>query len=345
MTQVEPAPIPHRGSGPVLTFGLTGANGFVGSNLCRHLLAAGHRVQALVRAGADRRGIANMPELQVHEGDLGDAASLQRAFAGCTVVVHAAARTADWGAWKLFEAANVRGVTEVLAAARASVVRRVVHLSTVSVYGFPGLVEVTEDQPWLARPRDPYISSKQQGERLARAAHGADLEVTVLRPGGLYGPHDRITSAPLFAALERGRLPLVDRGRHLLAPAYVDNLVQAIWLAATRPNAAGRVYNITDAGRITWHDYLFAACEELGCPPPRRSLPAALALPLAAAVEDVSRWLRPDRMPPLTRYRIRAVMADSHFDCQRARDELGYAPVVATREGLRRTVAWYRATP
>jgi nucleoside-diphosphate-sugar epimerase len=343
MATAWPEVIPARGTAAPLVFGITGANGFVGSNLCRHLLGAGHRVRGLVRANADRRFIADLGDLTLCIGALADPDSLRQGFVGCDIVIHAAARTADWGPWDLFEGSNVRGVAAVLDAAKHVGVRRLVHLSSVSVYGFPGVTDVTEDRPWLPRPRDPYVTSKQMGERLARDAHGNGIEVVVLRPGGLYGPNDHVTSAPLFAALERGRLPLVDGGRHLMAPAYVDNLVQAVWRAATHANAGGNAYNVADDRRTTWREYLRWASDDLGCRPPTLSLPSSIALPISAGVEDLWGWFLPRRMPPLTRYRIRAVMADSHYSCQRARDELGYAPTVTTREGLRRTVAWYRS--
>lgn len=321
---------------------MTGANGFVGSNLCRHLLESGCHVRGLVRPRADRRFIASLPGLEPCTGDLGDSASLERAFADVAIVFHTAARTSDWGPWIEFESVNVAGVARVLEAARMRGVRRVVHFSSVSVYGFPGRADVTEDQPWRALPNDPYVTSKQRGETTALGGHSRGLEVVVLRPGGLYGPNDHVTSAPLFTALQQGGLPWVDHGRHLMAPAYVDNLLQAACLAATRAEAAGRVYNVTDDGRTTWRQYLEWACAELGCSAPRWSLPSRVAWPLAAAVESTARLLRLREAPPLTRYRVRAVMADSHYSCACAKRELGYAPAVTTREGLRRTVDWYR---
>lgn len=344
MSSGDPAPIPNHRDDRPLTLCVTGANGFVGSNLCRHLLVAGHRVRGLVRPSADRRFITDLTQLEIHGGDLADTGALTRAFTGVEVVFHVAARTADWGVWALFEETNIRGVANVMAAALAAGVRRVVHFSSVSVYGFPGEADVTEDRCGIERPRDPYIRSKQQGETIARAAHGLNLEVVVLRPGGLYGPNDHVTSAPLFTALERHQIPYVDGGRHLLAPAYIDNLIQASWLAAARPDAAGRVYNITDDGRTTWREYLDWSCAELGCAPPRWSLPVKVAWSLACLCEDGARLLRLAGPPPLTRYRVRAVMADSHYSSARAKQELGYAPAVSTREGLRRTVAWYRRT-
>ncbi len=321
---------------------VTGANGFVGSNLCQHLLASGCRVRGLVRPRSDRRFIRTLPDLELHDGDLGDRASLERAFADVAIVFHAAARTSDWGPWSEFESVNVAGVARVMEAARTQGVRRVVHFSSVSVYGFPGRADVTEDLPWRALPDDPYITSKQLGETMALGCHGRGTEVVVLRPGGLYGPNDHVTSVPLFTALQQGGLPWVDGGRHLMAPTYVDNLLQAACLAAIRAEAAGRAYNVADDGRTTWREYLEWACAELGCRAPRWSLPSRVAWPLAVVVESTARLLRLREAPPLTRYRVRAVMADSHYSCARAKRDLGYAPAVSTREGLRRTVDWYR---
>lgn len=321
---------------------ITGANGFVGSNLCGHLLASRCDVHGLVRPGCDRRFISSLRELRLHEGGLGDRASLERAFEGAALVFHVAARTADWGPWREFEATNIAGVTNVMEAARTCGVRRVVHFSSVSVYGFPGVADVTEDHPWRELPGDPYVTSKQRGEAAALGFHGRGIEVAALRPGGLYGPNDHVTSLRLFDALERRRMPYVDGGRHLMAPAYIDNLLQAAVLAAAHAQAAGRVYNVTDDGHTTWRQYLEWACAELDCTPPRQSLPSTVAWPLAAGVESAWNFLRLNREPPLTRYRARAVMADSHYSSARAKRELGYAPAVTTREGLRRTVAWYR---
>jgi len=327
---------------PGTRVGITGANGFVGSNLCSHLLASGCDVHGLVRPGSDRRFVSTLRELRLHEGELGDRTSLERAFAGAALVFHVAARTADWGPWSEFEATNIAGVTNVMEAARACGVRRVVHFSSVSVYGFPGVADVTENHPWRQLPEDRYVTSKQRGEVAALGFHGRGIEVAALRPGGLYGPNDHVTSLRLFDALERRRMPYVDGGRHLMAPAYIDNLLQAAVLAATRAEAAGRVYNVTDDGHTTWRQYLEWTCAELGCAAPRQSLPSAVAWPLAAGVESTWEFLRLSREPPLTRYRARAVMADSHYSSARAKRELGYAPAVTTREGLRHTVAWYR---
>ncbi|RMD88660.1 MAG: hypothetical protein D6807_05240, partial [Alphaproteobacteria bacterium] len=113
--------------------------------------------------------------------------------------------------------------------------------------------------------------------------------------------------------------------------------------AGTRPEAAGEAFNAVDDGHVTWRDYIGWMCDELGCPPPWLSLPRALAWPLAGLVEDLARLTRRRAAPPVTRYRVRAVMHDHHYATAKAKERLGWRPRVTTRAGIAGTVAWYRA--
>jgi len=116
---------------------VTGANGFIGSNLCRYLLAHSHKVSGLVRRASDRHSLNKIRGLKLFEGDITDRDSLEAAVAQTEVVYHLAGYVSDWGPWSAFYAGNVLGVANIMEAARAAGVRRVVHLSSVSVYGFP----------------------------------------------------------------------------------------------------------------------------------------------------------------------------------------------------------------
>ncbi len=323
-----------------MTVVVTGATGFIGGALARRLVETGTEVRGLVRPGGGRRplpaGVRPVP------GDLGDRAALIAAFDGADVVYHCAGLVADWGPYDAFHAANVAGTGTVMSAARGAGVARVVHMSSVSVYGFPGGSELDEDTPFVPRPSDPYVTSKAAAEAVARAAHGRGLEVAILRPAGVYGPGDTTTSAPLLDALAARRFVFVDGGRHRMAPIHVDNLVDLAIRAGTRAEAAGEAFNAVDDGHVTWRDYIAWMCDGLGCPMPRVSLPGALAWPLAGAVETLARVTRRRRAPPVTRYRVRAVMRDHHYATTKAKERLGWQPRIATRAGVAGTVAWYR---
>lgn len=322
---------------------VTGANGFIGSNLCAHLIRHGYSVAGLVRRTSDLSFLAQLEPLDVLEGDITEAESLKSAMKNISIVYHVAGYSSDWGPWKVFRAGNVEGVRNVMEAARQQGVRRVVHISSVSVYGFPGAAGLTEDTQFTPRPGDRYITTKAEGERLALGYHGQGIEVSVIRPAGVFGPNDRTTTLQLAPALLGGKFGYVDGGRHLMAPVYVDNLVELIRLAGEHGKAPGQAFNAMDDGRITWRQFIEWMCEELGCAKPRLSVPGGLIWPVAAAVEAAAKVAGKKTSPLINKYRIRAVMRDSHYSTAKARALLGYRPAVTTREGLRRTAAWYRA--
>ncbi|MCC7414249.1 MAG: NAD-dependent epimerase/dehydratase family protein [Gammaproteobacteria bacterium] len=322
---------------------VTGANGFIGGNLCRHLAAAGDEVTALVRPSGDRRSLADLPAVRVASGDITARASLAGALAGAEIVYHAAGYVSDWGPWRAFCAGNVEGVRNVIEAARAAGVRRVVHVSTVSCYGFSGGVDIGEDTPFTPRPRDRYITSKAAGERLALGYNGDGIEVTAIRPGTVYGPHDRTTTVKLAEALEAGRFGYVDGGRHLMAPCHVDNLVTMLRGAGESPAAPGEAFNAVDDGRVTWREFIGWMCADLGCPEPWLSLPHVVLWPVAVLAETGGRALGLRESPLLNTYRLRAVMKDTHYSTAKAARLLGWRPSLATREGVARAIAWYRS--
>lgn len=321
---------------------VTGANGFIGSNLCAHLIEQGYAVTGLVRPTGNRAFLTGLGPLALVEGDIARRDSLDAAMRGAAIVYHVAGYASDWGPWNAFRAGNIEGAGNVLEAAREYGVRRVVHISSVSVYGFPGGADIAEDHPLIPRPADRYITTKADGERLAMSWHGRGIEVAAIRPAGVYGPNDRTTTLQLAPALEAGKFGFVDGGRHLMAPLYIDNLVQMIRLVGEHPKAAGEVFNAMDEGRTTWREFIAWMCEDLQCPLPRLSLPAAVVWPAAVLIEQAARALGMKSSPLVNTYRIRAVMADSHYSTRKAQALLGWRPEVATREGVRRTIAWYR---
>lgn len=321
---------------------VTGANGFIGSQLCASLSRLPElEIFGLVRAGSDLSFLEGLDRLRLLSGDLTEPEGLSRAARGISVIYNVAGLVADWGPWAEFRAANVDGVRNLLEAARQNDVRRVVHLSSVSVYGFPGGRGIDEDTQVVPRPHDAYIHSKSEGERLVMQANDGALQTTVVRPAGVYGPNDRTTTAKLAAALLAGRFAYVDRGRHLMAPVYVGNLVELLRLAADSVLAPGQAFNAVDDGLVTWRDYIEWLCADLGCAPPRLSVPAAVAWPLGTCMEATARIAGLRRPPPITRFRLRAVTQDNHYSNAKAKRLLGWQPSVSTRVGVRRAAHWY----
>jgi len=321
---------------------VTGANGFIGSNLCACLAhKPGIEVRGLVRPAGDRGFLSGLDGVAVLTGDVTQPETLGPAVKGAELVYHVAGYSTDWGPWETFRAGNVTGVRNVLEAARRWNVRRVVHISSVSVYGFPGGADLDEETAFTPRPDDRYITTKAEGDRLAMSCHGNGLEVVVVRPAGVYGANDRTTTMQLVPALLKGQFGFVDDGVHLMAPAYIDNLTQLLALAGEVTEAAGEAFNAADDGRTTWRQYIGWMCEDLCIPVPRLSLPSAIVWPAAVATDAFGKALGMKHSPPINKYRVRAVMRDSHYSTEKAKRLLGYNPAISTREGIRRTIAWY----
>jgi nucleoside-diphosphate-sugar epimerase len=312
---------------------VTGATGFLGAATAARLRAEGLRVRALVRS-AD--GCTEADERCV--GDLRDAASLARAVDGVDCVVHAGARVSTSGTWEEFEAVNVRATDALIQQAVAAGVRRIVHVSSLSVYAVPGDdATVTEDSPYDdgADERGFYARSKLAADRVATNAMRAGAPLTIVRPGLLYGPGRMPPLARRVVALGPLRVLFASPG-YLLPLAYIDNVADAIVLAVRSPAAAGRAYTIVDV-HARQADYA-RLYREIGA---QRWLPVYAPRPVlrlaASAAEGLARII--GRRAPITRHQVDRTLRSATFTTQRAHDELGWSPRVPLDEALRRTFA------
>lgn len=306
---------------------VTGATGFLGGVTARELARAGQTVTGLGRDGA--RGAALEADgVRFVAADL-RGADWDALLDGMEGVVHAAARSTLWGHASDFHADNV-APSAALAHACARRGVRLVHVSTPSVYNATGRTEqVREDTPVGPRFDSLYARSKWQAEQAVRAALP---DATVLRPRGIYGVGDTSIVPRLAAALRAGRLPRLTSSEVWTELTDVRNVAHAITLALTRP--ASGVFNITDGQAIPLWATLDRLADTLGVPRPTRRVPARLLEGIAAALELGAR-LHPDRPePPLTASGVRLLTRPMTLDLTRARERLGYAPVVTPERGL-----------
>lgn len=320
---------------------VTGATGFTGGHLARHLQTEGHHVAALVRpVSLPRAAALQAAGIDVRPGDLADPAAVQRATEGCEVVYHIAATYREAGqSDAAYAQVNVGGTRHVLEAARAAGARRVVHCSTGGVHGHIEHPPATEDAP-LA-PGDIYQATKLEAERLADAFGRSErIEVVIARPIGIYGPGDT-RFLKMFRGLARGRFPMLGRGDVFYHLTYIDDLVRGFQLCGEVPGAAGRTYILAGPEYTTLNELVARMAQELGVAPPRWHFPVWPVWLLGAWCEAVCVPLRIE--PPLYRRRVDFYRKSRAFDTTRAREELGYEPVTDLRTGIRRTAEWYRA--
>ena len=321
---------------------VTGATGFTGGHLATTLARRGYDVRALVRPrSAERFARSEVAAAGVTrcDGDLTDAEAVARAAHGADVVYHIAATYREAGQPPAaYRAVNVRGTLNVLEGALQGGARRVVHCSTGGVHGHIEKPPANEDAPF--NPGDIYQETKLEAEALARdygRTHA--LEVVVARPIGIYGPGDT-RFLKMFRGLARGRFPMLGSGNVFYHLTYIDDLVEGFRLCGEVPAAAGRTYILAGPEYTTLKELVALIARELGVTPPRRHLPVWPFWTAGLLCEAVCVPLRIE--PPLYRRRVDFYTKSRAFDTTRARTELGFAPRVDLKDGIRRTAAWYR---
>ncbi len=319
-----------------MTVLVTGATGFLGGRLAEVLRERGEHVRVLVR----RKGALEGCGYEIAHGRLEDPESLRRAVAGVDVVYHCAGLASDWAPWSEFIDVNVTGVRYLLeAAAKAGCVRRVVHVSTTDVYGYP---RVACDESYGIRDVGlPYNRTKGQGEQEAWRVHReTGLPVTVVRPASIYGPRGKDFVVEFARLLCAGSMILIGGGRAPAGLLYVDNAVEAMIAAAACDETVGKAYNLRDETCETWRQYAFDLADGLGVKRPWINLPERPTLAAAWLCEQAARILRRQERPLLTRHAALLLCRDQAYSIDRARRDFGFRSTVSYSEGVERCLAW-----
>ena len=325
-----------------MTVLITGAAGLLGSHLTELLLADGERTRVLVRPGEALRSWERSG-LEIHEGDAADPALLRTALAGVDRVLHCAARTGPWGPWPEYERTNVGALRTLTELASAAGVRRIVHVSSITVHGDDVHGDADETAPM--RPgANPYSRSKAAGERLLQQLPaGLRARLTIVRPGLLYGPRDTGSFARFAALIGERKMVMIGPGRNRMPLIYVTDAARGILLASTAEQAAGRAYLLVNDEPVTQRGYLDAIASGLGAPPVSRRVPYRLAVGIGMTAEIAARLLHREQPPPLTSFGVRVLGGENRFSIARARAELGFEPRVSLAEGVRNSIDWYLA--
>jgi dihydroflavonol-4-reductase len=317
---------------------VTGATGFTGGHLAQRLAAQGDRVRALVR-DREKAGQLATAGLEVVVGDITNRDQLREAMRGIDVVYNIAALYREAGLpATAYRAVNAEAVATIVELASETGVRRVVHCSTVGVHGDIEHPPANEDAP--LRPGDVYQETKVEGEALGRtAAARTGVELVIARPTGIYGPGDR-RLFKLFGEIARGRFVMLGSGRNFYHLTYIDALCDGFRLCGTVAAAANRTY-ILGGGEVTTLAELVAITAGVaGVNGPRLRLPVWPVWLAGAACEAIFTPL--GISPPIYRRRVDFFRKSRAFDISRARAELGFAPRVGIRDGVSRTLGWYR---
>ncbi|CAA7048028.1 unnamed protein product [Microthlaspi erraticum] len=300
-----------------------------------------------ILGGAMRSG-----RVQYVSADLRNQSQVVKAFQGAEVVFHMAAPDSSINNHQLHYSVNVQGTTNVIDACVEVGVKRLIYTSSPSVVfdGVTGISNANETMPYPSKHNDSYSATKAEGEALVMKANGRNgLLTCCIRPSSIFGPGDRLLVPSLVAAARAGKSKfIIGDGSNLYDFTYVENVVHA-HVCAERAlasggevcaKAAGQAYFITNTEPIKFWEFMSQLLEGLGYERPSIKIPAIVMMPIAHLVELVYKLLGPYGMkvPQLTPSRVRLLSCNRTFDSSKAKDRLGYAPIVPLQEGIKRTI-------
>ncbi|WP_433701177.1 NAD-dependent epimerase/dehydratase family protein [Nocardiopsis sp. CA-288880] len=330
---------------------LTGGSGFVGQHTITRLIADGHAVWALARSPeaaqrVERAGATPVP------GDLADLRGPDHRSGGaptgtprpapdwlavldrCGAVIHSAARMEFWGPDAGFERDNHRPTVALFSAAASAGVERFVLISAAAVSTDRRRTpEVVSEETPTGRPIIAYGRVKLATERALARTATPGMTLVTLRPPFIWG-RGMTTLRDSAAAAAAGQFAWIDGGRHVMDFVHVDNLAAATAAALSRGRDRG-VYYVTDGAPMPIRDFFTQVLETAGADVSgARSVPLAVASPVAGVLDRTWRLLRRPTPPPLYDWMIAIMGRDRSYDITRARAELDYRPGVSFSAGL-----------
>lgn len=273
------------------------------------------------------------------ENDITDRESVRQTFPDCDVVFNiAAAYRAEHVDESIFERVNVDATRHLLEEAEQRGIGRFVHCSTVGVQGEIEDPPASED--YRFNPGDHYQESKLAGEQVALEFASKGLDVSVVRPVGIYGPGDT-RFLKMFKPVSKGYFFMIGSGKSLYHMTYIDDLVEGFILAATRQEAVGEVFTIAGEKYTTLNELVQYVADAVGVKRREIHIPLRPVMWAAVVCDRVFRSI--GMRPPLYPRRVEFFVLDRAFSIEKAQRLLGYKPNVSLQEGLRRTAEWYRS--
>lgn len=317
---------------------VTGATSLLGGAVARRLLERGDNLRAFQR----RPGSLDVDQ---RLGSIEDEAAVAAAAEGADAIVHLAARVGVTGRWPDFEATNFGGTANVIGAARAVGVHRLVYVSSPSVaHAGTSLVGA------LAAPADPgavrghYARSKAMAERLALTADGPELDVVAIRPHLVWGPGDTQLIGRIVDRARAGRLAIVGSGAALVDTTYVDNAADALVAALDRaPELGGRVFVVSNGQPRPIAELVSRIVASAGLTPPTMRVPSIAARLGGRLLERWWEMTGREDDPPMTGFLAEQLSTAHWFDQRQTRQALAWEPMVDLDEGFRRLREWFAA--
>ena len=318
---------------------VTGANGFLGSYLVRHLLQHNYEVTAMTRRRDE--GLANL-DVEMAHGDVRDFDSVLSACTGQDIVFHTAGISGIWGPWKKYYTTNTVGTRNVVDACIQSSVRRLIYTSSPSVtFNGQHQTNIDESAPYPKRWLCHYPHSKALAEQnVLNANDDFDLLTCALRPHLIWGPGDRHLIPRLIDRAKKKQLRRVGDGANLIDTIYVENAAEAHLQAAEAlvedSPLCGRAYFISQDDPVNCWEWINEILQMAGVQRVRQSISFRWAYRLGYALESVHEMMNKDSEPRMTRFLAAQLAKNHYFDISRAKRDFGYSPRIGNAAAMLR---------
>lgn len=324
---------------------VTGAAGFLGGRTAKYL--SGLFPEATILATSRRAHRATELEdagVTFVAGDLCDPAFCMQLTRDADAIVHCAALSAPFGNYTAFLRSNLIATQQLLEAAENNGVKRFIFISTPSIYfNYADRLQVTENDPLPSTFVNHYASTKWMAEKWVLDRNGKGIHTLALRPRAIIGAEDTVILPRVLEAHAKGKLRIVGDGKTICDFTCVRNIIEAIVCSLNASEQAfGEAYNICDDDPMPLWEAIRHTLTQLDLPVPTRKVPKQLALTAATCVETWAKWFHPEKEPPITRYGIGILAHHFTMDIRKAKDTLGYRPVMRTLEGINEYVEWHR---
>ncbi|MFA5890877.1 MAG: NAD(P)-dependent oxidoreductase [Actinomycetota bacterium] len=307
---------------------ITGAAGCIGRAF----------TDALTKDGYEVTGIDLRSGPGIVAGDISEPGEWTKAIDGADLVVHAAAVVGELGELSAYWKINVDGTRNVLDAASNGRAGRVLHLSSIVVHG-SDFADGVDETATVRMTGNPYTDTKTASEHQALlAAASGRAQVTIVRPGDVYGPGSVPWTLRPVEMMKRKVFTLVDHGRGVLSPTYVDDLVAGSMVVATHADTVGHVFHVTGGKGVRAADFFGYYARMLGIR--LRSVPSK-AMYVVAPAAKVARMV--GKKLPFTPDTIEYITHPGTYSIKKIDAMTGWRPAVTLDDGMARTEAWLRA--
>lgn len=318
---------------------ITGATGFLGGYVVDEFYRNDYEVVAMGR-NVQKLHTLKRKGVTLLAGSLSDLATHSDSI---DTVIHVAARSTIWGPWKSFYADNVIGTQHVIDFCHRNNVHRLVFISSPSIYASRSdRLDIPEGEVDKRNHLNNYIRSKIAAEERISQAQKSGLETVILRPRGIIGVGDTSIVPRIVHTNSTFGIPLFKGGSNLIDLTCVENVAHATRLAAESPLAAGNVYNITNGEPREFKSIVDDLFTSIHVTPRYKRRNIGQLYFLANIVECAYRILRLRGEPPLTRYTVSTIGYSQTLDISRARNDLGYKPIISIKKGIQQYAKAYR---